>query len=72
MKINFLSRIELVFWDFTIRALSDSQMMRSLLRRVYKLTHGSETAALGVIMGVSGAVGLVTGYMVYFLSAGVR
>jgi len=72
MNLHFFSRVELLFWDFAIRVLSQSKFMRAFLRRVYQLANASEFTSLGILMGISGVVGLITGYMFYFLTTGMR
>jgi hypothetical protein len=71
-KTNFLSRFELLFWNFTIQALSQSRLAQKMLRRVFQFLHDSEVPAFGILLGVSGVVGLVSGYLFYFVAAGLR
>ena len=68
MNNQLLSRVELLFWDFAIRVLSQSSVTRAFLRKAYGLTHASEVTSLGILMGVSGFVGLVSGYLFYFIT----
>jgi hypothetical protein len=72
MNSNFLSRIELFFWNFTIRTLSQSDMARSGVRKAYQITHNIEGAALGILLTVSGVAGLASGYLFYFLRMSLR
>ncbi len=71
-KANFISRFELVFWDFMIQLLSSSKTAQIILRSVFRILHDSEVPTLGILLGISGVVGLVSGYLFYFLTAGVR
>jgi hypothetical protein len=71
-KTNVFSRFELLFWDFTIQALSKSRGAQMMLRRVFQFLQDSEAPAFGILLGVSGVVGLVTGYLFYFVAAGLR
>lgn len=68
MNNHLLYRVELLFWDFAIRLLSQSSLTRSFLRKVYGLTRTSELTSLAILMGVSGLVGLLSGYIFYFLT----
>lgn len=72
MNMHIFSRVELLFWDFAIRVLSQSRWMRTFLRKGYQLANTSELTSLGILMGISGVVGLITGYMFYFLTTGLR
>jgi hypothetical protein len=68
MNNHLLYRVELLFWDFAIRLLSQSSLTRSFLRKAYGLTRTSELTSLAILMGVSGLVGLLCGYIFYFLT----
>jgi hypothetical protein len=69
---NILSRIELIFWNFTISALSQSGSTRSILRRTARFLYDSEAASLGILLGISGVVGLVSGYLFFFVAQSLR
>lgn len=69
---NMFNRIELLFWNFTIQALSKSKMAQTVLKRAFQFLNDSEIASFGVLVGISGVVGLVTGYLFYFVAAGLR
>ena len=68
----FLSRIELLFWNFAIRALSQSNFTRTFLKKAYEMTNDSEMTLLGVLIAASGVIGLVSGYAFYFLTLSLR
>lgn len=72
MNNNILTRIELQFWNFVIQTLSQSNFTRAFLKKSYELTHASEVTSLGILVGISGVVGLVSGYLFYFLTAHMR
>jgi hypothetical protein len=72
MTLNFFARVELLFWNFAIDTLSQSDLARSIVRRAYSLTNGSEISSLGLLMGATGIIGLVCGYLFYFLTLSVR
>ncbi len=72
MNNNPFSRIELMFWNLTIRTLSQSDFARNCLRKTYEFTHSSEIAPVGILIGVTGAAGLASGYLFYFLTMGTR
>lgn len=69
MNRNVFSRIELVFWNFTIQALSQPGITRSFTRKALRLLRDSEVSSLGILLGVCGVVGLVSGYLFYFIIA---
>jgi hypothetical protein len=71
-KTNFLSRFELLFWDFTIQALSQSRTAQKLFRRIFQFLQDSEAPTFGILLGISGVVGLVSGYLFYFVTSGLR
>ena len=71
-KPNFFSRFELSFWNFTIQLLSQSKTAQKMLRRVFQFLHDSEAPTFGILLGISGVVGLVSGYLFYFVSAGIH
>jgi hypothetical protein len=72
MKNQLFSRMELSFWNFTIQTLSESVFTQSCLREVYHMLHSSAAAPLGIVAAISGVAGLVSGYLFYFLSSGLR
>ncbi len=72
MKTHPFNRVELYFWNVTIQALSESGFTRSFLRKAYRLANRSETASLSILVGVAGVAGLVSGYLFYFLTNGLR
>lgn len=69
---NVFTRFELIFWNFTIQALSQSRTAQKMLRRVFQFLHDSEAPTFGILLGVSGVVGLVSGYLFYFVTASLR
>lgn len=71
-KPNFISQFELSFWNLTIQLLSQSKTAQKIIRRVYNFFQDSEVPTYGILLGISGVVGLVSGYLYYFLSSGVR
>lgn len=66
---HILSRVELGFWNLTIRTLSQSRVARIFLQKAYQVTHTSEYTSLGILMGISGVIGLASGYVFYFITA---
>lgn len=68
MHTNVFSRIELGFWNLTIQALSTSQTTRSLFTSTYRFIRRQNTLAFGALVGASGLVGLVSGYLFYVIS----
>ncbi len=72
MNTTFSSRIQLFFWNFAIQALSNSHLMRSLLRRFHHMMTISPVASVGLLVSASGLMGLFTGLMLYYVSAILR
>ena len=73
MNINSpFSRLELHFWNFAIRALSNSDLARRLFKEAYDFFHREKMPSLAILISVSGAAGLLSGYIFYFLQAGLR
>jgi hypothetical protein len=67
MKLGLFARIELLFWDFAIQTLSRSGPARMFVKRASSIARDSESASLGILMTLSGVVGLVSGYLFYFV-----
>jgi hypothetical protein len=72
MKLNIFTRIELLFWDFAIQTLSHSGATRLFVKRASTLVSDTDSAALAVLIALSGVVGLVSGYLFYFVVANIR
>jgi hypothetical protein len=73
MNINSsFSRIELHFWNLAIRALSNSDLARRLFKEAYDFSHRAKLPSFGILISVCGAAGLISGYLFYFLQAGLR
>lgn len=64
---SLFSRFELVFWNFTIQLLSNPRLTQSFLGRSLRMLRNSEATLLGILLGVSGVIGLVSGYLFYFM-----
>jgi hypothetical protein len=69
---TIFTRFELLFWNFAIQSLSQSRTAQKMLRRAFRLLHDSEAASIGVLLGISGVVGLVSGYLFFFVAASIR
>lgn len=72
MKLSLFARIELLFWDFAIQTLSHSGPARLFLRRASNLVNHSESTSFAILMSLSAVVGLVSGYLFYFVVANIR
>ncbi len=72
MNNTFFSRIELLFWNFAIQALSRFRMTRSFSAGSIPSLNNPGTTMLAILMGVAGVAGLVSGYLFYFLAASLR
>ncbi len=69
---NLIERFELSFWNFTIQALSQSRTAQGMVRRTLLVLQVCDVATGGSVLGISGVVGLVSGYLFYFVAAGLR
>jgi len=69
---NVFSRIELVFWDLTIRALSQPGPARNFAREAIRLIRSPEAVVWGFLLAISAVAGLVSGYLFYFVSISLR
>lgn len=72
MNRNVFSRIELIFWNFTIQTLSQPGFARTIILEAMRLMQKSEATVLGILLGVCAVVGLVSGYLFYFIAANLR
>jgi len=72
MNRSVFSRIELVFWNYTIQALSRPGFARTFMRETMRLLRNSEASVWGILLGISAVVGLVSGYLFYFVAASIR
>ncbi len=72
MKENLFTRMELMFWNFAIQALCDFRVARSYWAKNGRIAASPEVAFPGILIGVAGVAGLVSGYLFYFLTASLR
>lgn len=72
LKTSPFSRVELLFWNFTIQTLSQSKMTRSFVREAYHATSGSKIFSLVLLMGAAGLAGLLSGSAFYLLTNALR
>lgn len=71
-KMNLFTRIELFFWDSTIRLLSSPSFTRLVLKREPSLASIPLNGSMALLFVLTGAVGLLSGYLFYFLAAAAR
>lgn len=71
MNSSFFSHIELTFWNFVIQVLSQFGMARKLFGQASQ-GHAMVSTTFGILLGLSGLVGLASGYTFYLLTVGVR
>lgn len=71
-QTKLFTRIELHFWNLIIQALSRSKTAQLAIKQAFQFLYDSEAASLGVLLGISGVVGLVAGYLFYFVAVGLR
>ncbi len=72
MKPNFFQRLELWFWDWAIQTLSRSTLTRSCLRNAYQFVTYKPVFLSSLLIGGSGMVGLLSGYLFRVLTLAVR
>ncbi len=72
MNKSSFARFELLFWNFAIRALSFFRVARLSLSRYGQLAYNHEPVTLGILLGIAGIAGLVSGYLFYFLTVSLR
>jgi hypothetical protein len=63
------SRLELKFWNFTIQLLSLSLAGRNQMERLGRQLSHSQIISLGMVLGMTGAMGIATGYAFYYLAS---
>jgi len=69
---NPFTQIELFFWNTAIRLLSNPSFTRFMLKKEITLDHFSVNTPLALLFVLTGAVGLLSGYLFYVLTVGVR
>jgi hypothetical protein len=71
-KKNLFTMIELFFWNSTIRLLSSPGFTRLVLKREISLADFPLVGPMALLFALTGAVGLLSGYLFYFVAAGLR
>ena len=63
MSVTTIKRAQLYFWDFIIRALSESRFLRYLIPRAYSITHNKNVANMCIAILVTSAAGFLSGFL---------
>jgi hypothetical protein len=71
-NMNIFTRMELLFWNSTIRLLSHPSFTQLVLKREFSLSSLPVNSSLALLFALTGAVGLLSGYLFYFVTAGLR
>lgn len=69
---NVFSRIELLFLNFVIFALSRPATTLTSLRHNLSAVGGSDLKSMGILLCISGTAGLICGCLAYFISIQIR
>lgn len=71
-KTTLWTRIELLFWNSTIRLLSSASFTRLVLKRETSIANLPLNGSMALLFALTGTVGLLSGYLFYFLAVGPR
>lgn len=71
MNIPFQKRMQIAFWDFAIRTLSENKPVRGVIKSSYRLAHHQELKRAMRLLTASAVAGILSGfllcvYAVYF------
>jgi len=69
---SVFSRIELMFLNFIIFALSHPAKSLASLRQNLSAVGGSDLKSMGILLCISGTAGLICGCLAYFISIQIR
>lgn len=61
-------RIELLFWNLTIQALSNSKVVRNVIKSSYNFTQRKQISAWVIIAAAGIVAGFISGLTVYNLA----
>lgn len=71
-KMNLFTKIELLFWNSTIRLLSSPGFTRLVLKREASMMNFPLNGPMALLFALTGAVGLLSGYLFYFVAQNLR
>ena len=63
MTINTFKRAQLYFWDFIIRALSESKSLRYMIPKAYSITHNKNVINMCIAILVTSTGGFLSGFL---------
>lgn len=63
MSVNTFKRAELYFWDFVIRALSESRVLRYAIPKAYRLAHNKNILNMTLAVLCTSIGGYFTGVL---------
>ena len=64
MIIPLTQRVEILFWDLAINALTNSEFVRRMLPRVYRLLEPRVVRQIMLLVMAASAAGFITGFVV--------
>ncbi|MGD0002602.1 MAG: hypothetical protein ABSE06_00050 [Anaerolineaceae bacterium] len=67
MCVNNFKRAQLYFWDFIIRALSESKILRYIIPRAYSITHNKNVVNMCIAILVTSTGGFLSGFLIKLL-----
>ena len=65
MTVKFYNRIEIAFWDVVIEHLGESEPLRDLVRRGYRVIRDTETLKMLLSLSVIAVAGFLTGVVLF-------
>ncbi len=63
MSVTTFKRAQLYFWDFIIRALSESRSLRYMIPRAYSITHNKNVVNMCIAILVTSTGGFLSGIL---------
>jgi hypothetical protein len=72
MNAKITQQVELVFWDFTIQALSESKIVRYLVWNFYHLFKGKDRRRTWILIGIVSLAGFLTGNLIALIAFAIN
>jgi len=61
MNATIINRIEIIFWDLTIIAMTESRVVQSVIRRAYRAYRLNEVRNTAILVTFAAGMGLLGG-----------